>query len=85
MSAAWTATTLHEDEIGKEQGATSCIDIMKPEKPTLFVTNENTKSNLFGLCKNLKAEHYANKTKSQKPCSSVFMPQNCNPGLAAIN
>jgi len=58
---------------------------MKPEKPTLFVTNENTKSNLFGLCQNLKAEHYANKIKSQKPCSSVFTPQNSNPGLGAIN
>jgi hypothetical protein len=57
---------------------------MKPEKPTLFVTIENTKSNLFGLCKNLKAEHYANNIKSQKSCS-VFTPQNSNPGLGAIN
>jgi len=57
---------------------------MKPEKPTLFVTTENTKSNLFGLCKNLKAEHYANYIKSRKSCS-VFTLQNSNPGLGAIN
>jgi len=58
---------------------------MKPEKPMLFVTNENTKSNIFGLCQNLRAEYYANKIKSQKSCSSVFTPQNSNPGLGAIN
>jgi len=58
---------------------------MKPEKPPLFVTNENIKFNLFGLCQNLKAEHHANKIKSQKSCSSVFTPRNSNPGLGAIN
>jgi hypothetical protein len=59
--------------------------MIEPEKPMLFVTNENTKSNPLGLCQHLKAEHYANKIKSHRSCSSVFTPQNSNPGLGAIN
>jgi hypothetical protein len=46
--------------------------MIKPEKPMLFVTKENTKSNLLGLYQHLKVEHYANEIKSHKSCSSSF-------------